>query len=240
MNLIKGTVGYASAVGSHAAFDPANPGDHGRVFGGGKGDKDNINAGKVTANPKVVLNGAIDDSVIVLNAIYGGGEIAMVDGSTSVNLTHGHGGSLTKDIAEDNGYVFGGGKGYSGDDIADNYKLATVTKNATVTMTGGYVHNTLFGGGQMASVGSFGYADNSYVESHPTFVLGEQNSCAANTGKTTVAISGGQVGPANVTMTADLGYVFGAGMGYYTQPGAPGYANPFDINSVEDQGYEGI
>ena len=236
VNLIKGTVGYASAVGSHAAFDPADPGDHGRVFGGGKGDKDNINAGKVTANPQVNLNAAesADDNMKVLNAIYGGGEIAMVDGSTSVNLTHGHVGSLAKDIDEDNGYVFGGGKGYSGDDIADNYKLATVTKNATVTMTGGYVHNTLFGGGQMASVGTFGYADNSYVTSHPTFVLGEQNSCAANTGKTTVAISGGQVGPANVTMTADLGYVFGAGMGYYTQPDAIGYANPFDINSVED------
>ncbi len=234
VNLIKGTVGYASAVGSHAAFSPANPGDHGRVFGGGKGDKDNINAGKVTANPQVNLNGANDAAVKVLNAIYGGGEIAMVDGSTAVNLTHGQVGSLTKDINEDNGYVFGGGKGYSGDDIAENYKLATVTENTTVTMTGGYVHNTLFGGGQMASVGTFSYADNSYVTSNPTFVLGEQNSCAANTGKTTVAISGGQVGPANVTMTADLGYVFGAGMGYYTQPGAPGYANPFDINSVED------
>ena len=213
-------------------FDPDFPNDHGCVFGGGKGETSNIDAGKVTSNPKVLMNPSVasnfgiynpstSQGFIVLNAIYGGGEVASVDGSTTVEITNGHVGCDDKDIDHDNGYVFGAGKGH-----VNNYKLATVTKNSSVTMSGGYVHNTLFGGGQMASVGTFTYADADYVDANPTFVLGEQNSCANNTGTTLVTISGGQIGPSNVTMRADLGYVFGAGMGYYTQPDAPGYTDP--------------
>ena len=220
-------------------FDGTDPGAHGRVFGGGKGSTDNINAGKVTANPKVLMNptagGALGvyngtTGFLVKNAIYGGGEVASVVGSTMVQIDKGHVGCDEKLLSHDNGFVFGGGMGYVG-----NYLLANVSANCTVTMSGGYVHNTLFGGGEMASVGTYGYADAAYVAANPTFVLGEQNSCANGTGTTTVNISGGQIGPVNVTMEADLGYVFGAGQGYYTQPEALGFADP-SLNS-EAEGY---
>ena len=218
VNLIKGTVGLND-------FDPEHPEGHGCVFGGGKGTGDNtvddyINKGKVTANPKVRMYPANEGDMVVLNAIYGGGEIASVAGNTLVQIENGHVGSALKDEAEDNGFVFGAGKGYVG-----NYLLAQVTGNSTVTMSGGYVHNTLFGGGQMAMVGTYDLANAAYVSSHPTFVEGEQYNCTGG-GTTTVTISGGQVVPADVTMWADLGYVFGAGQGYYTQPEAIGYADP--------------
>ena len=212
-------------------FDPADPGDHGRVFGGGKGDVNDINAGKITANPKVLMNptaggalgvydGTTKQGFLVKNALYGGGEVASVVGSTTVQIDKGHVGCDERLLTHDNGFVFGGGKGFVG-----NYKLANVSKNSTVTMSNGYVHNTLFGGGEMASVGTFTYANQAYVDANPTFVLGEQNDCTDG-GTTTVTITGGQVGPKNVTMEADLGYVFGAGQGYYTQPKALGYADP--------------
>ena len=219
VNLRKCTVGYIAAVGSHAAFDIRYQEGHGCVFGGGKGTLNDVDSGKVTANPKVVLNGAIDDSVIVLNTVFGGGEIASVDGSTTVQIDHGHVGCDESDITHSNGFVFGGGKG----DVSSPL-LGCVSGNSTVTMSGGYVHNTLFGGGQLGSVGDFNYAAD--VDAVNDIVAGEPVSLKTdNTGKTTVAISGGQIGPHNVTMTADLGYVFGAGMGYYTQPYSS-YADP--------------
>ena len=227
VNLRKCTVGYTAAAATatgHAAFDIEHQEGHGCVFGGGKGTLNDVDSGKVTANPKVVLNGAIDDSVIVLNTVFGGGEIASVVGSTTVQIFHGHVGCDESDINHSNGFVFGGGKG----DVSSPL-LGCVSGNSTVTMSGGYVHNTLFGGGQLGSVGDFTTATADDLEDdeykNRDFVLGEPISCAANTGKTTVTISGGQVGPHNVTMHADLGYVFGAGMGYYTQPYSP-YADP--------------
>ncbi len=229
VNLIHGTVGYRSAPN---AFNDADPGDHGRVFGAGRGKADDLDAGKVNSNPKVWMKPAAhaDSSFVVLNAIYGGGEMAAVNGSTLVQIDNGHVGStegLGAHLAHDNGYVFGGGKG-----LYVDYRLAAVTGNCTVNMAGGYVHNTLFGGGQMAMVGVYDYANAAYVSSHPTFVEGEQYNCTAG-GNTYVNISGGQVGPVDVTMQADLGFVFGAGMGYYTQPAAPGYADP-DLDQDED------
>jgi len=210
----KCTVGRTTArtaeQGGNPVFDVEHLGDHGRVFGTGKGSTADVNAGMVTGNakPKVLID---DDNAKVLYAVYGGGETAIVNGNTLVELNNGHIGSATKDIDEDNGYVFGGGKGSLVDPA-----LANVTGTATVRMTGGYVHNTLFGGGEMASVGTFTYA--SVDDNANDIVTGEPNSCADGTGLTSVYISGGQIGPHDVTMTADLGYVFGAGMGVYTQP----------------------
>ena len=220
VNLIKGTVGYLNNVGGHPKFELEHQEGHACVFGGGKGDTTyaDHNAGKVTANPKVTLNGAADNNVTILNTVYGGGELASVVGNTAVDIKHGHVGCDERDIEHGNGFVFGGGKG----DV-HSPALGCVSGNSTVTMSGGYVHNTLFGGGQLGSVGKFTTAAE--ADAVNDIVVGEPVSCAANTGKTTVSISGGQIGPHDVTMRADLGYVFGAGQGYYTQPNSD-YADP--------------
>ena len=224
VNLINGTVGRTVWRTGHPVFDPANPGSQGQVFGGGKGSVADPQSGKVTGNPKVLMNPSSNENFVVLNAVYGGGELASVDGNTYVVINKGHVGSATKDIDEDNGFVFGGGKG-----SAINPMLANVKFNSTVTISGGYVHNSVFGGGEIASVGNFTRA--SAADPTNDVVVGEPISCADGTGTTTVTISGGQVGPTDVTMLADLGYVFGASMGVYTQPKVE-YTDPF-FNSVE-------
>jgi len=224
VNLINGTVGRTVARPYHPALDPNNIGNQGNVFGGGKGITSNPNAGRVTANPIVKMNPSHNEDFMVLNAIYGGGEMAPVNGNTTVEISKGHVGSATKDIDEDNGFVFGGGKG----DVI-NPLLAKVRDNSTVNISGGYVHNSVFGGGQIASVGDFTRATAADLAND--IVLGEPYICKDGTGTTTVNISGGQVGPTDVTMLADLGYVFGASMGVYTQPKVD-YTDPF-FNSVE-------
>ena len=224
VNLINGTVGRTVARPYHPALDPNNIGKQGNVFGGGKGISSNPNAGRVTANPIVKMNPSHNEDFMVLNAIYGGGEMAPVNGNTTVEISKGHVGSATKDIDEDNGFVFGGGKG----DVI-NPLLAKVRDNSTVNISGGYVHNSVFGGGQIASVGDF--TRTTAADLANDIVLGEPYLCADGTGTTTVNISGGQVGPTDVTMLADLGYVFGASMGVYTQPKVD-YTDPF-FNSVE-------
>ncbi len=244
VTLKHGVVGRNVARTGFPRFDYTDFGEHGQVFGGGKGDIADVNAGKVTANPKVYLNAnsANDLNVVVMNAVYGGGALATIDGNTLVQIDHGHVGcahtssdddntnSVADNLEHDNGFVFGAGKGHS-----SNPQLATVLGNSNVVMNGGYVHNTLFGGGQLASVGTFNRAAANvpFIQSafHPdadSIVIGEPVECTAG-GIATVSITGGQVGPANVTMKADKGYVFGASQGVYTQPHVA-YTDPFFNN----------
>ena len=241
VTLKQGVVGRTVARTGFPIFDYTQFGEHGQVFGGGKGDIADVDAGKVTANPKVYLNAnsANDLNVVVMNAVFGGGALATVQGNTLVQIDHGHVGcahtssdddnsnSVADNLEHDNGFVFGAGKGHS-----SNPQLATVLGNSNVVMNGGYVHNTLFGGGQLASVGTFNRAAANvpFIQSafHPdadSIVIGEPVKCTAG-GIATVTITGGQVGPANVTMKADLGYVFGASQGVYTQPHVA-YTDPF-------------
>ncbi|MBP5327360.1 MAG: chitobiase/beta-hexosaminidase C-terminal domain-containing protein, partial [Bacteroidales bacterium] len=239
VTLTNGQVGRTTTRSVFPAFDQEHMDGHGRVFGAGKGDPNNPAAGGMTARPKVWMNTSGGDEggvyhndsrtgFTVLNAIYGGGEVASVTGSTLVQIDHGHVGCEKRDINHDNGFVFGGGKGDT-----DNPDLANISDSSTVVMKDGYVHNTIFGGGQIASVGTFTRATASDVSSGDYYdiVVGEPISCANGTGITSVRISGGQVGPHSVTMEADLGYVFGAGMGYYTQPDVD-YTDP-TINGIE-------
>ncbi len=95
---------------------------------------------------------------------------------------------------------------------------ADVLKNTNVTMTGGYVFNRVFGGGNMGSVGTITTTDGT----------GKPTAFAENTGLCTVAVSGGQVGPLGMSMTGegvdgiatpdDYGYVFGACRGETGDP----------------------
>ena len=147
----------------------------------------------------------------IAGSVYGGGENGHVYENTSVTLTDGLVGHA----------VYGGGKGkdtytktlnrigQSGTYEADIYGLIAgkVYGNTSVTMTGGYVVRNIYGGGNMASVGVGNYAGG--ADDYSTAGYGEKaggnlwDNVSTNSkkflasGKTTVLITGGQVGKAD-------------------------------------------
>ena len=116
------------------------------------------------------------------------------------------------------GSVYGGGQG-----IKTDTKSGLVTGNATVTMNGGTVERSIYGGGELGSVGTF--TDSTLVQ----YTLGNNagksvyipKTCQDGTGLTTVIVNGGNVGVSertkmpvtNNTYGDDYGYIFGAGRG---------------------------
>ena len=122
------------------------------------------------------------------------------------------------------GSVFGGGN------------KADVLGNTNVTVSGGYVFNGIFGGGYAGSVGTFtrstAAADvNIYGHTAHTGCIGKPISCATGTGKCTVVVNGGQIGPLSVAtegmnrkdedgkgIPVPEGWVWGAGQGLVEDP----------------------
>ena len=120
------------------------------------------------------------------------------------------------------GSVFGGGN------------AADVLGNTNVTMSDGYVFNGIFGGGYAGSVGTFTRrtdAQYTSVFGHTAHdgCIGKPISCAEGTGKCTVLVNGGQIGPISVAkegMNRSVddggpvpeGWVWGAGQGLVEDP----------------------
>ena len=120
------------------------------------------------------------------------------------------------------GSVFGGGN------------AADVLGNTNVTMSGGYVFNGIFGGGYAGNVGKFtrstAAADvNVFGHTAHEGCIGKPISCAEGTGKCTVLVNGGQIGPISVAtegMNRSVddggpvpeGWVWGAGQGLVEDP----------------------
>ena len=148
----------------------------------GTTDSDFANKKVVTATVLTTLgevgntNLTITGITTVDGNVYGGGEESGVAGSTTVEVNSGTIG--TGSVGS--GDVFGAGKG-----LESNYQAALVKGNSTVTMTGGTVIGSIYGGGELASVGTF-----TFDTTDPTKII----ACADGTGTTTVAISGGAVG----------------------------------------------
>ena len=196
----------------------------GNVFGGGLG----LTA-TVTANP-VVNVGYLDSQdglkpdgygspahfpfARVGNNVYGGGSLASVDGNTAVNIR-------TSNTVIYN-TVYGAGKG---DD--HNPSAAIVKGNATVVIDDGNVRRSVYGGGELSSVGTFTLHASTKADSSATVanghVKGEPASAKAGTGITKIVINGGLIGlrngsnrmpdPSHPTSEDDYGYVFCAGKG---------------------------
>ena len=180
----------------------------------------------------------------IMGSVYGSGENGHVLTNTDVTIHDGKIGieeddGATYDITSGNttykgaaypsrGNVYGGGCGTdtyavttgTGDNAVTKYyfnrSAGIVRGNSTITMDGGQVVRTIYGGGAMGSIGKFTRA--SKVVSDPYYsdsnVPGIVSSCAENTGLATVSISGGTVGPKNATTIPDgAGNVFGASRG---------------------------
>ena len=160
--------------------------------------------------------------------VFGGGNEAVVTGNTFVNIctenysntTGFEGISIDKNNANGGGgSVYGGGR------------LADVLGNTNVTMKGGYVYNGIFGGGYSGSVGTFTRDKTKKTDegtelefdhsTHSATCLGKPTSCTTGTGKCTVVVNGGQIGPVEVAtkgMPNPHGWVWGGGCGLVEDP----------------------
>ena len=169
-----------------------------------------LNVTKTAPNP---------DKLGIIRNVFGGGDAANVAGNTTVNIA-----TEANKSAYIIGSVFGGGN------------AADVLGNTNVTMSGGYVFNGIFGGGYAGNVGTFtrstAAADvNIYEHTAHTGCIGKPVSCATGTGKCTVVVNGGQIGPISVAtegmkrkdedgkgIPVPEGWVWGAGQGLVEDP----------------------
>jgi hypothetical protein len=216
----------------------------GAVFGGGLGT-----GAAMYADPTVNINmiqGDYADALPVdennpnklgaIENVYGGGNEAAVYGNTTVNIGTLIGQDITLTSRDDTtpvlgayitGTVYGAGKG-----VEDDPAAAIVTGNTQVNMAGGHIRRSIYGGGELGSVGTFTEYYTT-AESHPYHAVGEPKTCKAGTGLTEVKISGGQVGlvhqlmpdPNDPTSEDDYGYVFCASKGIADSTAATGSTN---------------
>ena len=154
----------------------------------------------------------IQGTTTVGGSVYGGGEESAVNGDTQVTI---NGGSVNQS-------VYGGGC------------EADVKGNTTVTMTDGYIFNGIYGGGLSGSVGTFERSTdptdvNIFGHTAHEGCIGKPKSCAQDTGKCTIVVSGGQIGPIEVATLGmnrpasqggpvPEGWVWGGGRGKVESP----------------------
>ncbi len=182
----------------------------GNVFGGGLGT-----TATVTGNPQVTVGDNVSGHVIAIKkSVYGGGEMASVNGSTNVSVSNGTIGTEKDDLPEGvtagavYGNVYGGGLGSDGTgSLTDLQKVQAglVKGNTKVTISDGNILHNVYGGGAYGSVGTFNYDTNGNI------VIDNitNKACADETGKAEVIITGGTFGVDG----HENGMVFGSSRG---------------------------
>ena len=145
--LVKGSVyGGSDAVGNIGANDAivtmvggtvgtTGSLQEGSVFGGGY-----LNA-NVESNTYVSINGGL-----IVNNVYGGGNLGWVQGKATVNIEGGEVGDVHLNDNPTKGNVYGGGKGVSG--AGQN----TYVNETEVNIIGSYIMGSVFGGGENGHV----------------------------------------------------------------------------------------
>ena len=203
----------------------------GSVFGGGKGEaaeggvEGAFRCGKamITGGTNVCIgNGTIghfdaNGKLVSGGFVYGGGEVGRVEENTRVTIGLGDGGTTPASAPVIGGNVFGAGKG----EKTHGYS-ALVRGNTYVTIQGdAKLKESVYGGGEIASVGRYNVANAAYHAAHPEVGIGMPYSLAnENSGNCFVVVRGNaEIGPDTpMKMTADggpddTGHVFGAGKG---------------------------
>ena len=237
INMIPGK--YADRIdrdGTAGADNDANAlGELVDVFGGG-------NEATVIGNPVINIGSetTVDNSPVlgayITGSVYGGGNKANVDGNTYVNIstkmttvsTDYTYAAVDHSVTENYQGISIGASAYGGGCEAD------VLGNTHVQMSDGYVFNGIFGGGYSGSVGTVTERelvnyDGTTHTSHEGCVGGKPKAFEENTGKCTVVVTGGQIGPIEVATqgmnrpVADggpvpEGWVWGGGCGVVADP----------------------
>ena len=193
-------------------------GRKGSVFGGGKGRPgyyDTIN--DIDYGFHYTRMAYVDQTQVIISggqiaaSVFGGGEnghvrynatVTMTDGTVGLELTAGEkeldaNGEARVDIYHGN--IYGGGRGI---DMTQGGYLGEasgqVFGNTNVDISGGTVRHHVFGGGSIASVGT-------YV----AYPIVPGDHAEATTGKATVTIHGGVIGSDGM----NNGFVYGSGRG---------------------------
>ena len=179
---------------------------YGNVFGGGSGSvpyfdtnkhesRYIMTAGWVKGNTHVTINGGH-----ILTNVYGGCEATNVDGTAYVTMTGGTLG-VPRTLAQFDAhpvtcYLFGAGKG----DQRVFYNKSTNVKDVVVSITGGRIYGSVFGGGE-----------DGHVLRDVTMTIGQQTTTGE--GKEAVTTTSGPTIGTWGTSYVD-GNVFGGGRGF--------------------------
>ena len=150
------------------------------LFGGGKGDeRSHFNQYTNVGNVVVNVRGGI-----IYGSVFGGAEDGHVIGDATVNIESG---AVigTWGTSYVDGNIFGGGRGFSGGNLA----AGAVGGNTTVNITGGTMLGSIYGGGRLASVG-IGFMDSS----DSSYGQLREDEGGKKYGHITVNISGGTIG----------------------------------------------
>ncbi len=204
----------------------------GSIYGGGMGqethDPTDNHGGDVKDSTYVSISG---ENTLVRASVFGGGEMAIVDGNTNVNISGGEIGRNEVKPADadddDAGYVlfgsatmgnvYGGGKG-----VLEHTKAGLVKGNTNVNISGGSVYHNVYGGGALASVGTFDLSNGTAPAYIP--IAGVPYNWTDNTGTATVTITGGTIGISG----RDNGLVFGSSRGDLSKPTGTPATDPYD------------
>ena len=246
---------------------------YGSVFGGGTGTTDDV----AMTDPVIkadTLGAYVADSTmvsvkdaVVKASVYGGGELAAVGGSTFVNISGNAeiGRNEVRPKSDPNpGYVMFGswrmGNVYGGGRGSEKAAIAGLVKgNTNVRIEDGHIYHNVYGGGALASVGTFALSTGSvpaympiagipykwyYTDGTTEINPASPDGTKTPTGTATVTITGGTIGISG----RDNGLVFGGSRGdisdpnvYYTveeiaDPENPGYGKT--TNDIKSSGFD--
>ena len=226
--------------------------DNGMVFGSSRGDvqgEDSRDNYMAWVNDAYVTIGTSSSTTgpHIRGSVYGSGENGHVFHNTDIKIYSGTIGIDNADTSVEGYTVTSGGTSYNGpeypsrgnvygggcgtdtytknDKVYFNPTAGIVKGNTTVTMTGGHVVRSVYGGGSMGSVGTFTNDENgkpiSCVEAAgavPATDTTPAVPAVEGTGLCTVTIKGGKIGPTTMAMPNYYGNVFGAGRGEVHDP----------------------
>ena len=206
----------------------------GSIYGGGMGqetpDGTGNHGGDVKDSTYISMSKPGEATTLVRASVFGGGEVAIVEGNTRVNISGGEiGRNEVKPLTDpDAGYVlfggatmgnvYGGGKG-----MLEHTEAGLVKGNTNVTISGGNVYHMVYGGGALGSVGTFKLSNGTDAPAYIP-IAGVPYDWTANTGTATVNITGGTIGISG----RDNGLVFGSSRGGLQKPTGTPAVDPYD------------
>ena len=196
INISGGTIGATASDGKLATSEFAI----GDVFGGSKGSTNNDLRFGLAKHTFITMTGGK-----VKGSVYGGGEVAVVEGDATIAISGGEvGDGVTKKGGAKIGNVFGGGKGNT--TVVD---AGLIKGNTKVTVNPGSngepkIYHNIYGGGAYGSVGTFTYDANNVITGY------------TSGGKAEIYVTGGTIG----TDGKENGMIFGSSRGDIGRPGS--------------------